>query len=170
MADPGELRVSDQDRERVASELRDHFAAGRISDDELSERLEAAYQARTARELEALRVDLPAAPASRAEERAQLARRRGDLRRRLVQQSGGAVIVFLICTVVWVAGGAGGQFWPIWVALLAAIPLLRNGWRLYGPAPDLDSVERELARREARERRHGGHPRHGGHRGHRRGP
>jgi hypothetical protein len=166
MPDPDELRVSDQDRERVVTELRDHFAAGRISDDELNERVQAAYEARTAGELEALRVDLPAPPATRAEQRAQLARRRGDLRRRLVQQSGGAAIVFLICTVIWLASGANGQFWPVWIALLAAVPLLRNGWRLYGPAPDLDGVERELARREVRERRHG----HGGHRGHRRGP
>jgi hypothetical protein len=27
------------------------------------------------------------------------------------------------------------------------IALLRNGWRLYGPAPELDRVEAELARR-----------------------
>jgi hypothetical protein len=46
--------------------------------------------------------------------------------------------------VVWLVSGAHGQFWPIWVALLVLIPLLRNGWRLYGPAPQLDQVEREL--------------------------
>jgi hypothetical protein len=37
------------------------------------------------------------------------------------------------------------------VALITLIPLLRNGWRLYGPAPELDRVERELDRRS----RHG---------------
>jgi hypothetical protein len=31
--------------------------------------------------------------------------------------------------------------------------LLRNGWRLYGPAPDLEGVERELSRRRHDERR-----------------
>ncbi len=33
------------------------------------------------------------------------------------------------------------------------IPLVRNGWRLYGPAPELDRVEQELAQREERGRR-----------------
>jgi hypothetical protein len=27
------------------------------------------------------------------------------------------------------------------------IPLVRNGWDLYGPSPELDRVERDLARR-----------------------
>ena len=35
---------------------------------------------------------------------------------------------FLICTGIWVAAGASGAFWPIWVALFALIPLVRNGW------------------------------------------
>jgi hypothetical protein len=34
-------------------------------------------------------------------------------------------------------------------ALGVLIPLLRNGWRLYGPAPEFEVVERELeARRQ----------------------
>jgi hypothetical protein len=32
--------------------------------------------------------------------------------------------------------------------IVMLLPLLRNGWRLYGPAPDLDRVEAELERRE----------------------
>ena len=28
------------------------------------------------------------------------------------------------------------------------LPLLKNGWRLYGPAPELDQVERELDARQ----------------------
>jgi hypothetical protein len=38
------------------------------------------------------------------------------------------------------------------------IPLLRNSWRLYGPAPELDRVERELeqkARQDERRRAQG---------------
>ena len=50
----------------------------------------------------------------------------------------------MLCTGIWAASGANGQFWPIWVLLVALIPLLRNSWRLYGPAPELDRVEREL--------------------------
>jgi hypothetical protein len=54
---------------------------------------------------------------------------------------------------VWISDGASGQFWPIWVGLIALVPLIRNGWAMYGPAPDLDKVERELARRERGEDR-----------------
>jgi Domain of unknown function (DUF1707)/Cell wall-active antibiotics response 4TMS YvqF len=55
-----ELRASDAERERVVSELREHHAAGRLTLDELAERTEAAYGARTRVELEPLTRDLPA--------------------------------------------------------------------------------------------------------------
>jgi DUF1707 SHOCT-like domain len=157
-----DIRVSDEDRERAVRELREHFAAGRLSEEELSERVQAVYQARTDRDLDALRADLPRLPVTREEQKAELARRRAELQRRLLQQSGGALVPFAICTVIWLASGAHGMFWPIWIILVAVIPLVRNGWRLYGPAPELDRVERELAQR-ARQRQHGG-----GHRGRRR--
>jgi hypothetical protein len=153
--DSSELRASDEERERLVQEIREHFAAGRLTDEELSDRVQAAYKARTVGELRSLRVDLPQLPATRAEQRAELAQRRGDLQRRLVQQSGGALVAFVICTVIWLAAGASGMFWPVWVALAALIPLARNGWRLYGPAPELDRVEQELARRERGDRARG---------------
>jgi hypothetical protein len=144
MADTPGVRVSDEDRERTAREIRDHFAAGRLSDDELSERLTAVYRARTEDQLVALRSDLPKLPVTA---RAELAERRAILQRQLLQQTGGGLSLFLICTVVWAASGGNGMFWPIWVALVAVIPLIRNGWRLYGPAPELERVEQELAGR-----------------------
>jgi hypothetical protein len=153
MPDPPHVRISDQERERGAREIREHFAAGRLTEDELSERVQAVYEARTAGELEALRADLPPLPATRAAERAELARRRGHLRRRLLQESGGALVPFFICVVIWLATGAEGSFWPIWVALPAVLLLVRNGWNLYGPAPELERVEQELARRQRRDER-----------------
>ncbi len=147
MADQSEVRVSDQDRERVVRDIREHFAAGRLSEDELSERVQAAYQARTSKELSDVRADLPKLPPTPAEQRAELVRRRSELQRRLLQESGGALVLFLICTVIWVAAGASGAFWPVWVALVGLIPLVRNGWRLYGPAPELDQVDQELTQR-----------------------
>jgi Domain of unknown function (DUF1707) len=152
--EPPDLRVSDQDRERVVAEIREHFAAGRLGEDEMGERVAAAYAARTVRELSVLRADLPPLPAARSEQRAAVAERRADLQRRLLQQAGGALVPFAICTAIWLASGASGAFWPIWVALVAVIPLLRNGWRLYGPAPELDRVERELERRGRRDHTH----------------
>jgi len=60
-----EIRASDVDRERVAVELRGHMAEGRLTLDELSERLDAAYRARTVGELEELTRDLPTGAALR---------------------------------------------------------------------------------------------------------
>jgi Domain of unknown function (DUF1707) len=54
------VRASDADREEVAERLRDATAEGRLTADELDERLEALYAARTYGELDALVADLPA--------------------------------------------------------------------------------------------------------------
>jgi hypothetical protein len=54
-----ERRAGDADRERVAVRLRENLVAGRLTLDELSERLDAAYAARTIAELEELTRDLP---------------------------------------------------------------------------------------------------------------
>ena len=155
MAERSDVRVSDQDRERAAAEIREHFAAGRLTDEELSDRLSAVYRARTQEELAALRADLPKLPPSPAQQRAELVKRRATLQRHLLQQAGGSVGLFLLCTVIWLTSGSHGQFWPMWVALVAVIALVRNTWRLYGPAPELDRVEAELARRRDRSREHG---------------
>jgi hypothetical protein len=55
-----ELRASDADRERVADILREAFAEGRLDMDEHTQRIEAAYAAKTLGELEPLTRDLPA--------------------------------------------------------------------------------------------------------------
>ncbi|GAA0680702.1 DUF1707 domain-containing protein [Kitasatospora atroaurantiaca] len=55
-----ELRASDADRERVADLLRDAYAEGRLTMEEHSERIEAAYNAKTFGELAPLTRDLPA--------------------------------------------------------------------------------------------------------------
>lgn len=151
-----DVRVSDEQRDRAAQEVREHYAAGRLNEDELSERLDAVYRARTEAELKALRSDLPVLPATH---RAELAERRSQLQRRLIHETGTALVPFVICTGIWIAAGASGAFWPLWIALIALIPLVRNGWDLYGPAPDHDRVERDLAARErgwaqGRDRRH----------------
>jgi hypothetical protein len=69
----------------------------------------------------------------------------------VIQEAGGGAALFALCTGIWAASGANGQFWPIWVLLVVLIPLLRNSWRLYGPSPELDRVERELEQRARRD-------------------
>ena len=53
------IRVSDADREQVADRLREHFAEGRLSTDELDERIAAALSAKTFAELRRVTKDLP---------------------------------------------------------------------------------------------------------------
>jgi hypothetical protein len=56
-------RASDADRNRFATMLERHFADGRLSEDEFSERMDRALRARTLVELYALSSDLPEFPA-----------------------------------------------------------------------------------------------------------
>jgi uncharacterized membrane protein len=65
------IRVSDADRDRVTARLRDHFAAGRLTSDELDQRISAALNAKTFGDLRHIMTDLPEpAPAlPRAEQR-----------------------------------------------------------------------------------------------------
>jgi hypothetical protein len=58
--DPSRLRISDADRHRVAEILREAAGEGRLDLDELDERLEAAYAARTYADLVPITSDLPA--------------------------------------------------------------------------------------------------------------
>ena len=54
------LRASDADRERAAGSLSRHAQEGRLTAEELEERLERAYAAKTVAELDELQRDLPA--------------------------------------------------------------------------------------------------------------
>ena len=56
---PGELRVSDAERERALSELSEAYQAGRITADEFDRRSTQALNARTGTELTAPLADLP---------------------------------------------------------------------------------------------------------------
>lgn len=58
--DPGRLRASDADRDRVADQLREALAEGRLTPDEHAERLDAVYAAKTYAELAPIVEDLPA--------------------------------------------------------------------------------------------------------------
>ncbi|HEY2579095.1 MAG TPA: DUF1707 domain-containing protein [Streptosporangiaceae bacterium] len=53
------IRISDADRERVAARLREHFAEGRLTQDELDERITATFSAKTLGDLRPILADLP---------------------------------------------------------------------------------------------------------------
>ena len=113
-----ELRVSDADRERIAERLRLAAGEGRITADELEERLERAFGARTAGELEPLTADLPAPRARRA-------------RRPMRPDFGPYVGVSVMLIAIWALTGMG-YFWPVWPILGWGISFVGPG-RLGGP-------------------------------------
>ncbi len=58
-SDP-QIRASDDDRDRTATLLREHHAAGRLDAEEFNERLDKTFAAKTVGELDELLADLPA--------------------------------------------------------------------------------------------------------------
>lgn len=56
---PGQMRVGDADRERMAERLQRAHAAGQLQLDEFDDRVRLAYQARVRSDLDALVADLP---------------------------------------------------------------------------------------------------------------
>ncbi|HEX6582616.1 MAG TPA: DUF1707 domain-containing protein [Thermoleophilaceae bacterium] len=114
-----QLLASDADRDRAAERLRAATAEGRLTSEELEERLERAFSARTDAELEPLVADLP------APRRAPRPRDRGHER--------AYVATMLLLVAIWALTGAG-SFWPIWPMLGWGIGVLADtGGRLRGP-------------------------------------
>ena len=89
--------------------LRGHFASGRLSDEELAERVDAAFSRRTVGDLEALVADLPA-------DRPPARERRGGLETSVRLHAVVYVVVNVLLVAMWAAGG-GGYFWPVWSIL-----------------------------------------------------
>jgi hypothetical protein len=131
MADVPDLRVSDLDREQVAGELREHFAAGRISETELSERLDGTYAAKTAAQLQTQRADLPSTASLPV-----VATPRELARRRVYHDLGAVALIDVGAVVVWLATSANASFWPKWVILVSLFRFAFDAWRLLGPGAE----------------------------------
>jgi hypothetical protein len=112
------LRASDDDRERVVDELRRHAAEGRLSVEELEERIERALAARTQGELAVLTRDLPERPPEPAPAPRPRSGPRPELRV--------FVAVMALLILIWALSGAG-YFWPLW-------PLVGWGFFVLGPS------------------------------------
>ncbi|GGQ19142.1 hypothetical protein BKA00_004782 [Actinomadura coerulea] len=128
MAPNPEIRASDADRDRVAASLREHCAEGRITMDELQERLDAVYGAKTLGQLQEVTSDLPEedlyqlpVPAAQSKGTASPARRpSGDVEpQRMLAMWGAWATVSAINLTVWliilVTSGAVYPWW-VWVA------------------------------------------------------
>jgi hypothetical protein len=125
-----DVLASDADRDEIAERLRAATADGRLTAEELEERLERAFTARTEAELAPLVADLPAAVAAPAAAATPARpRRRGPDRDHLRAY----IAVNVMLVAIWALTGAG-YFWPIWPILGWGIGVLSDGGgRLGGP-------------------------------------
>jgi len=116
---PGDLRVSDADRDRAVAELSQAFESGRITRDEFDQRSGQALRASTGKELTALLTDLP--------------------RDRAPVESAGAIVRAHRVLATRIAAGASAAG----AAALTAVAVT-NGLSNPGPGPDL--AQREFAK------------------------
>jgi hypothetical protein len=118
------LRASDTDREQFVEALRQHHAEGRLTVEELEERTERAYAARTLGDLDALGGDLPplqrpaapapgTAPPGPAPRPHPPAARQAAARTALLRSALWYGLLSLVLLVVWAMSGRD-YFWPIW--------------------------------------------------------
>ncbi len=113
-----DLLVSDADRAHVSGELRAHYEAGRLTLEEFQQRLDEVHRARTEGQLQqVLRQLLPA--------RLPSVKLRDTRWRSLALQY---TLVNVIAILIWLFGGANGEFWPKWVLLVTLITFTRRAF------------------------------------------
>ena len=100
------MRISDSDRDRAAAQLRDYYAEGRLTSEELDERVTATLNARTAGDLRRVMADLPVAPAAQ----------------------GGAPSTPPFAAPPWAYRRRGPRLLPVLLLILLAAVLLPGGW------------------------------------------
>jgi hypothetical protein len=152
VADP-RIRASDDDRDRTATLLREHHAAGRLTAEEFNERLDQAFAAKTLGDLDELLSDLPSIDLYRLPD-AGLSRRRpppvpGSSSLMAAGAQAGPPSRFspawqaawgswfttsAILTVLWVLTGMSGSLWFLWI--VAPWGLVTLGRWLSGGHPD----------------------------------
>ncbi len=112
------IRTSEAERDRVIAALSNHFALGRLSLEELNQRVDQALQAKTRDQLKTLLLDLPVEsavplqPGIRSD-----VTHSNDLLKRTPWAPW--AVTAITCLVIWlvtsIAEGAALYFWPAWV-------------------------------------------------------
>jgi hypothetical protein len=97
-------RASDAERDEVVSDLRAHAGEGRLTVEELDQRIATALAATTRAELAPLVADLPRRPRPVTDRR--------DFREHLRTY----LMVMALLVAIWALTGAG-YFWPVWPML-----------------------------------------------------
>ena len=115
-----DLRASDAEREQVIDLLRRHAGEGRITADELSERIDAVYAARTVGELLGPLADLPAEPPRAPRRTAHRPPRR--------RPAFAAPLPLLGVAAVVLAASLTGAWWLLWTLWPLLALTSGGGW------------------------------------------
>ncbi|HVV14206.1 DUF1707 domain-containing protein [Amycolatopsis sp.] len=124
MTTTARTRASDTDRQRIATRVQDAGAEGRLTVEEVEQRLTDVYAAKYVDELSSFVADLPAPPAP--------ARPRFPVPLRV--HTGAVAVLSVLLIVAWTFSGAP-FFWPVvpmfWLVLsLAGHAFARNRFRV----------------------------------------
>lgn len=127
-------RAGDHDRQKTATRLGQALAQGYLRVDEYDERVQAAFNKQTTRELQELVADLPLDRIRRADPRrraARIAAARRGVRAHVTAYLAMVAVVLTVWTAVAVTTGAW-YFWPIWPILGGAIGLVSHATAVPG--------------------------------------
>jgi hypothetical protein len=120
---PRTFRASNDDRQRVTDQLQAHYVAGRLSAQELEQRVEQALAAVTLGDLDMVQADLPpvayggaatdqAARDQRADHPTPGQGPHGE--RSFRAHATWYLLTISMLVVIWAMTSPGGYFWPIW--------------------------------------------------------
>jgi hypothetical protein len=129
-----DVRVSDADREQVVDALRRHAGDGRLTVDELTDRVGQAYAAKTYGELEVVQRGLPRAYPGRVVVPAAsgpIVFRRQRRHRTVVWLVARLALLNLVLVAIWaVTGHHFSDFWPAWVMGASVLWIAFRGLRV----------------------------------------
>ena len=126
-----DLRASDAERAQIIELLRRHHQDGRLTAEELAERIERVNAATTFGDLDASMANLPRllpplVPHPATE------RTPGEARQRFYRALFAYVVINLFLIGIWAFSGRG-TFWPIWVMLGWGLGMAFYAFWVFGP-------------------------------------
>ena len=125
-----DLRASNAERAQIIELLRRHHEAGRLTAEELAERIERVNAATTFGDLDAIMANLPRLPPPPVG--APTATVPGAARQAFYRALFAYVVINLFLIGIWAFSGRG-TFWPIWVILGWGLGMAFYAFWIFGP-------------------------------------